>query len=262
MSQRQFVRATLAGVCVVPFLGLGIAQSAPLGPAVVAGQVAFSNPPSGIQVGTFGTFPLSGPNGSLQFTAAGTPSPFLSADAVMAPFFFGRASGTLLYEMQVLGPAGEVPVLIAVSGSVAGTSSLSSGDDFAGFAMKSTWSFETISAVPVIPEQGITTPSLTGVFSQSFGETHALMLTANQVYRVRMTADAGARAATAMAFIDPIFSFGAGVGPEYSFEFSEGIANVPEPASIALWGAGLVFIGLCRARPRRPGRRLKASACA
>jgi hypothetical protein len=247
MGQRRRIRAVIAGTGASLCLGLASAQAA-LAPALVAGQVQFSNPPVGLQVTTFGTFPLSQPTGSLQFTAAGDPAPFLAADAAMDLFFFGRASGSLLYEMQVLGPAGPVAVSITVAGGVAGDSDLSGNDLFAGFAMKSTWSFETTSGVPLIPEEGISTPGLTGSFSQSFGETHALMLDANQVYRVRMTADAGARGGSASAFIDPIFSFGAGVGPEYSFEFSAGIANVPEPAPSALLAAGIA--GLCLRRWR------------
>lgn len=251
MGQRRRSLAAIAGMCASWWVSMVSAQAATLAPALVAGQVQFSNPPVGLQVTTFGVFPLSQPTGSLQFTATGDPAPFLSADAAMDLFFFGRASGTLLYEMQVLGPAGPVAVSIAVSGGVAGASDLSGNDAFAGFAMKSTWSFETTSGVPVIPEEGISTPSLTGSFSQSFAGTHALVLDANQVYRVRMTADAGARGGSAMAFIDPIFTFGPGVGPEYSFEFSEGIANIPEPASSALLAAGLACIGLRRWRRQR-----------
>jgi len=117
--------------------------------------VLFSNPPVGIQVTTFGTFPLSGATGDLQFTAAGTPSPFLSADATMVPFFFGSSSGILAYQMEVLGPAGDVPVSITVAGGVSGSSELSSGDPFAGFAMTALWRFETLGGVPLVAEEGI-----------------------------------------------------------------------------------------------------------
>jgi hypothetical protein len=254
MSQQRENRAALAAACLVLFLGIGSSHAAPLAPAGVAGQVLFNNPPAGIQVTTFGTFPLSGPNGSLQFTASGTPAPLLSADASMVPFFFGSASGTLIYQMEVLGPAGDVPVSITASGGVSGSSQLLSGDTFAGFAMKSVWRFETISGMPLIPEEGISTPSLTGSFSQSFAETHDLMLTANQVYRVTMTVSAGARAASATAFIDPIFSFGPGAGQAYSFNFSDGIGNapIPEPKTNLLLSAGLLLVwALSRGKTRR-----------
>lgn len=249
MSRRRQIRTGLAA-CVFLFLAVVSAQAAPLAPAAVAGQVSFSNPPAGIQVTAFGTFPLSGSSGSLQFAASATPAPSLSASATLIPFFFGRASGTLVYEIEILGPAGDVPVSITVSGAVAGSSDSLSGDSFAGFAMQSLWSLETTGGTPLV-QDGISTPSLTGSFSQSFAQTHQVILTANRVYRVRMSADAGARAGSATAFIDPVFSFGSGVDPElYSFLLSDGIGNAPEPASLALIAAGLVGVGLRRALSR------------
>ena len=228
-----------------------------MAPPGVAGQVLFSNPPVGIQVTTFGTFPLSQPTGSLKLTAVAAPSPLLSADATMVPFFFGSASGTLVYQMEVVGPAGDVPVTIAVSGGVNGSSDSLSGDTFAGFAMTALWRFETVGGTPVVAEEGISTPALTGSFSDSFANAHELMLAANQVYTVTMLVNAGARGGSASAFIDPIFSFGPGVGPEYSFAFSEGIGNaalpVPEPEASLLLSAGLLAMwSLSRARRKRP----------
>jgi hypothetical protein len=251
MCHQRQLRAVLAGTCVVLSLGMGSAQATPLAPAGVAGQLLFSNPPAGTQVSTFGTFPLSGPNGSLQFTASGTPVPLLSASATMVPFFFGSSSGTLVYQMEVLGPAGDVPVSVTASGGVSGASQLSSGDMFAGFAMTSVWRFETISGVPIVPEEGIRTPALTGSFSQSFAEVHDLMLAANQVYRVTMLVNVGARAGSATAFIDPVFSFGPSAGQAYSFNFSDGIGNapIPEPKTYLLLSAGLlVLLALSRRR--------------
>lgn len=256
MSSRHQIRTVLAGALAVLSLAICSAQATTLAPAVVAGQVAFANPPAGIQVSTFGTFPLSGPNGVLQFTASGTPVPLLTADATMAPFFFGSASGTLEYQMEVVGPDGDVPVSITVTGGVSGTSQLSSGDAFAGFAMTISSRFETISGTPLIPEEGISTGSQTGSFNQGLGATHDLMLAANQVYKVTMLVNVGARAASATAFIDPIFTFGPGVGQEYSFNFSDGIGNapIPEPETYLLLSAGLlVVLALSRDKASRYG---------
>ena len=246
MTQRRAIRAALASACVFLCPGVAGAQAVPLEEAHVAGQVLIANPGVGLQITTFGTFPLGGPQGDLLFTAAGTPAPFLSAEATMAPFFFGSSSGILAYQMQVVGPAGDVPVSISFAGGVSGTSELLGEDTFAGFAMTALWRFATTSGVPLFAEEGISTPFLTGAFSQSFGGTHDLVLTANQAYVVTLLVNVGARGGSASAFIDPIFSFGPGVGAEYSFLFSEGIGNgpvaVPEPQTYLLLGAGLLLM--------------------
>jgi hypothetical protein len=238
-------RKALAGACAFLFLGIGSTQATPLAPAAVAGQLLFANPPAATNIDELGTFSLSQFTGSLQFTASGTPAPSLLAEATLVPFFFGRASGTLVYQMEILGPPGDVPVSVTASGGVAGTSELLSGDPFAGFAMKSVWSLEALNLGLLISDEGIITPALTGSFSQTWGETHDLMLTTNSVYRVTMIADAGARGGSATAFVDPVFSFGPGVDPtQYAFQFSEGIGNSPPLAVPEPGGAAMMMLGL------------------
>jgi len=242
----------LTAACAFFLLGLGEATAAVLDPANISGSVFFNlSPPARIDFNTFGTFPLSGPGGSLQFTASGTPAPSLSGQASVAQGFTGRVSGILIYGIEILGPAGEVPVSIDVSGGATGSSI--TNDLFAAFAMKSLWSLEDVSLglQPVFSE-GIDTGQLSGRFERNFSHTVDLTLTANHVYRVTMIADAFAAAgsglsASATTFIDPIFSFGAGVGTGYSFLLSEGIGNsapVPEPTSFVLLIAGALALSL------------------
>jgi len=136
--------------------------------------------------------------------------------------------------------------------------------DTGGFALTAMWSITNASSGVTVFSEGIQTPQLSGSFGDSFDHTDSLVLTANQRYRVRLVADAAiangfTNGAVGFAFarIDPVFSFGAGVGPEYSFLFSEGIGNirtspVPKPSTFALIAVGLLMLGLFRQRVRRP----------
>jgi hypothetical protein len=233
-------------------LGIGHGKSTELNPPVVDGSVFFNlSPPPRIDFNTFGTFSQTGPGGFVQFTGSGMPGPFLEAEAKISQNFFGRASVILRYQMEILGPAESVPVSVQVSGGAAGSSVV--GDPFAGFALKSFWSLSdvTLGLSPVFSE-GIDTPQLSGIFNESFGHTVDLTLIANHVYLVEMVADASVAAGSsgtlgfATAFIDPLFSFGPDVGPEYSFHFSEGIGNsaVPEQGSPLVPGMAIVVLGL------------------
>jgi hypothetical protein len=228
-------------------------QAATLAPAAASGSVFFNfAPPQGVQFNTFGNFPLSGPGGFVQYSAGATPSPFMFGEVTVGPGFTGRASGQLIYQVQIIGPAAEVPVSIAVAGSAAGSSNTT--DLFSGFAMKSLWRLADVSlGLQTVFSEGIESGTLQGSFSQSFNHNVELTLTANHIYLVTLTADAFAGAASgpsafASAFIDPVFSFAAGVGPEYSFQFSEGIGNapVPEPSALVLLSVGLLALGLRR----------------
>lgn len=257
----------LIGVGALLLLALGQATADTLDPANISVTVLFNiPPPARLDVNIFGTFPQTGPGGFLQFTASGFPGPFLSGEAHISKNFTGRVSGILIYAIEILGPAGKVPVLVDVSGGASASSV--ANDPFAGFAMKSLWRLED--ATQTVFSEGIDTGQLSGIFNESFGHTVALTLTANHVYRVTMVADAFAAAgssgtsAFATAFIDPTFSFGSGVGPEYSFLLSEGVGNsaatsVPEPTSFALFITCMIALGLCRLRDKGACRQRAAS---
>jgi hypothetical protein len=72
----------VVGICAL-VLGAADAPAATvLAPPGVVGTVAFNlSPPPGIDIGTFGTFPLTGPGGHVEGTVRGEPSPFLSTEA-------------------------------------------------------------------------------------------------------------------------------------------------------------------------------------
>lgn len=253
MTCHRHMRAWLACASLISCLGVVGASASTLAPAAVSGQVLFSNPPAGLQVTEFGTFPLSSPQGTLRFQASGTPVPLLSADATMAPFFFGSSSGTLVYEVEVVGPSGAVPVTMTLAGGVSGATPPSGGDTFAGFSASISSRIEKIGGVLLVPEDAISTGFQTGSFDQGLDVTRDLSLQTGQVYRVSMLVNVGARAAAVTAFIDPIFSFGAGVDPAYSFSFSEGIGNspVPEPQAWAMLAMGLAVTRSIASRRRR-----------
>jgi len=194
----------------------------------------------------------------VSFTAAGTPAPSLEANAAIGPSatpsIFGRAAGFLNYGVEVVGPAGPVPVLIDVAG--AATASAPSG---ASFAVESRW--DLLDFGSSLAGDDIRSGQLSGSFSKNFDHTVSLTLMANHVYTVFMLADAAAAAtlegsrATARAFIDPIFSLGPGVDPQsYTFVLSEGIGNarptavVPEPGTLTLLSASVLALGVLRRR--------------
>jgi hypothetical protein len=182
--------------------------------------------------------------------------------------FSGTASGFLRYSFEIAGPQGSndpVPVDITAAGQVAGTAA-----NGGGFEAIARWSLRDTS------ERILLGNSISVFFGgqeggsedDSFGGDQATMLRPNQEYRIVM--EVLARASTgvnavgsgdALAFVDPIFRFGAGVDTSlYTFRFSEGIGNepvsaVPEPAAPLLFVLGCA--ALARARRRagaaRPG---------
>jgi hypothetical protein len=271
-AYRRFVRVLAIGAVLLGSTSHGAAAAVvppelvPT-PATISADLLFNfTPPDPIHVSTFGFHDLPGPGGRLIVDSALFPSPFLFASVpTIHDFFFGRVSAVFDYEVVIIGPSSSVPVLVASSGQAQG-GALPPPLGTGGFALTASWLIENASSGVTVFSEGIQTPQLSGTFSDSFDHTVSLNLTANQRYRVRMVADAAIANGftnggfgTAFARIDPVFSFAPGVGPEYSFVFSEGVGNspaspapVPGLSTFALMAAGLLTLGMFLKRVRRP----------
>jgi hypothetical protein len=240
-------------------LSCATAEASPISPYSLVGDLVFNQRPSDrLSPNDFGFFAL---DGVASLNAAGVPSPSLTADASVGPnqlpSFFARADAILTYALEIVGPAGDVPVVITASGIASAFA-----DDGASFAVETRWGL--LDGGATLVGDDIRSGQLTGIFNQSFGGTHDVELAANHLYTVFILADAAAAAtvegshATAHAFVDPLFAFGAGVDPSlYAFELSPGIGNdaagqpVPEPTSLALLGTGFAVVSW-RARRFQP----------
>ncbi len=196
------------------------------------------------------------------FRALGTPAPVLAGQIDAGSFQFGRAVATLTYELEILGPPGNVPIpiLIDVSGRVFAHVGL---DRSATALAQSNWGIEDVSLGPVFSD-ALDSGVQHDDFSQNFSHTVFVTVIANHIHRVTMSVDlevgGGNFGANGTAFIDPVFSFAPGVDPAYSFQFSDGIGNssipaIPEPSSVVLLSAGAITIGLLGRARRRVARR-------
>jgi hypothetical protein len=262
----------LIGVCLLLLFAISHAKAGPLppppppplAPLLLNGTLFFNLIPR-VDFDLFGNYSLFQPGQTanfdslMAFRALGTPAPFLGGQISAAPFGFGRATATLTYELEILGPNGSVPVLIDVSGRVFAHL----GADLSGTALaQSNWAFEDVSLGPVFSD-ALDSGVQHDDFSQSFSHTVFVTVTANHIYGVTMSVDlqigGGNSGANGTAIIDPVFSFAPGVDPAYSFQFSDGIGNsllpaIPEPSSVVLLSAGAITIGLLRRARRRVGR--------
>ena len=199
------------------------------------------------------SFPPTGAIG-VSFSTFGKPLPYVFAQGgASAPHRSGRTFGTLIFEFEVVGPDGDDdPVLVVVHafGHAFATATEEGVAD-----VHATWKLTdaSLNFAPVF-EEGVHANQ--NSVEDSFNHQVVLELSANHVFRVTLFADvffnSGKFGASGQAFMDPVFSFAPGVGPEYSFRFADGIGNsaVPEPGSVLLLSTGATAIGLLRRRSR------------
>ncbi|MDN3922937.1 PEP-CTERM sorting domain-containing protein [Roseateles violae] len=242
------------GAAVAAILLSGTSQQAAadlpdtLGPAHIYGELAFNFPPK--LEATIGEWVLISPEGhsKLRLDSAILPSPYLEASAVIAHEpYTGRVVATADYEFMVVGPEASPPVRVdmTVAGRV-----VADADIRGAFSLKSTWALDSSLGGRLL-SGGIETPTLQSHYNDEYHETAHLAITPNSRIKVSMFVDVfiaagGGPGGSAYALVDPVFAFGPGVGPEYSFAFSPGVGNlplVPEPHSFILMSAGLLVLG-------------------
>lgn len=247
---RLFPRVTV--VCLLVLFGIDLAKASAL-TVHLSGSVTL-NTGARQDFNDFGLYRVTDPSGDpagasgASFLAAGTPAPILVAAAGSAPHRYSRSVGRLIYDLEVLGPDGEVPVIVDVFGRA-----FSNGGEGASFVLQATWSLE---GNGTLIGGGIETGLIHSAFSDEFSRLESVMLTANRIYRVTMFANAeaagGEFGASSLALVDPVFSFGPGVDPAYSFHFADGIGNssIPEPGSMVLLSTGAIAVFVIRGRSK------------
>jgi hypothetical protein len=254
MSVRRFILAAALWQ-----LGSPLAGAAPLPASSVTVEARFNlTPPDPISTNVLGSYQLTDSRfGTVLVDAFGAPGPLLQVGSNIGPnvlaSVFGRGSASLNYGVEVLGPAGQVSVLVSVKGGAAGAAT--SG---ASFAVASGWALLD-NGTSLAGDDILSGQVFGGSFGQTFGRTVEVVLTTNHLYAVSMLADAAAAAtdagshASASAFVDPFFALGPGLDPTtYSFLFSDGIGNsplsVPEPGTLWSMACGLLVLAAIRHR--------------
>lgn len=260
-ARRSF---TCAAAPVLACATLPPATAMPLPAPIAHGEAMFNVETTAQTVDGFGALGHTLPtHGTLTFSSAGTPSPALTATADLNPVGTGSgvASGFLRYTFEILGPDcagidGCVAVDVFAAGRVAGSAE---PGFFTGFESIARWSLRNTSEFILVGDSLHISGSGGDSDSQGFAETHSLMLRTNTEYRVVMEVlvragglEPGALS-EAEAFVDPLFSFGAGVdATRYAFHFADGIGNSAPPAGVPTPGtSALALLGLLALAARR-----------
>jgi hypothetical protein len=241
------------------------ASGSPIGPATFSGSVDADAGPtqSNLTVtgpGIVSTGLVSGCNSDACATASASATintlglPSLSATATVnsggniAPSVL--VEPTLVYQIEFLGPAGNVQVGVDASGATSLTEQGANVDNSAD-------AFFDVSPEPAAPGRFPDGSAFSEIFAgQTFHDNDlTFTLDADTIYYVNMEiilsgTPFGGGSATLSANIDPQFF----APPGYTIELSPGIGNVattPLPAALPLFATGLGAMGLLGWRRKR-----------
>jgi hypothetical protein len=264
------------------------------------GQTVTTFGPVGISQATPSTYPTGPGTASGSGTINGTPAPIISGTA--SAIFDGSSvpsteiaggfgstaqyNGTLIYYLEILGPAASVSVNVNALASFS-TTALPASTNVEGniqFTLAqldqngSPILFPSIIAQRTWFEPGATSADVTGSnatgYSGGFIENGNYSLLTNTIYLVGLQDlvtigifNPGGGSATVSGLIDPTFQIAQGVtnASAYNFYFSDGIGNspvsaTPLPAALPLFAGGLGVIGLLARRRKRKATAVLAAA--
>jgi hypothetical protein len=198
-------------------------------------------------------------NGTASASGTGVtaPTPDLFATASASGYASGFASLTLLYDIQLIGPGGQVPVTINTLG-------YASSNSQAGVVIENPKTF-AVSYQASINQGGSTYVYDNGSFVLGpgpygiFGRTDTVMLTEGVIYQVGMnvTVTATADHPSESAGADPYFT---DIPAGYELLISQGVGNAPFssatplPAALPLFVSGLGAMGVLGWRKKRKAR--------
>lgn len=248
--------AALGAALLLGSLALAPAQAQPLpaaGPYYGVGIDGFGSKEST----SLGSLDMSNDFGSATAIVGTNPQPFVSLNVKSSDESEGAhnasAFGQLGYYVRVNGPAGtQVPVWMTASGLITYSSSNANLNGTLKFTRDN---FST----PLVHEELCHHSLFCGTnFRDSFSlKQKELLLEPGARYYVSMVAQAtamtnGGGSGDATVFLDPYFEIDPNFAKasDYTLQFSAGIVQnpVPEPATVAMWLAGLGLLAGMRGR--------------
>jgi hypothetical protein len=229
----------------------GSANTGVVGPPGNSCCIGIQHPVTGPGTTTTAQTSFYGENAFSQVQAVGLPFPAITASATVGPASSAISAGALaqlIYDVEIIGPAGFVPLDITSHSSLSSTAGVGEASTNAQLAVGGNLLLNAA--------------SISGGGALGFStENNTLLEYAGQPIQIIMFVEASAEgpsaANSATAFLDPYFF----VDPNfpnvglYSVITSPGIGNspdsaIPEPPSLLVIFAGLASLGLLYGRSR------------